>query len=67
MVVAQLVERLLLIPEIRIQIPTSAKFNLPIEHLSRKDENKEEEAGNGPYLKKLKRLTSNTLFNALHE
>ena len=56
-VVAQLVERSLLTPEIRSLnpnigkvLPTNCKLNV-------KDENKEKEAGNGPSLKKLSVLT----------
>ena len=49
--VAQLVERSLLTPEICGSNPNTSKFYLPIEHLKRKDKNKEKEAGNVPPLK----------------
>ena len=49
-VVAQLVERSLPTPEIRGSNPNIGKFYLPIGN--RKEENKEKEAGNGPFLKK---------------
>ena len=46
--VAQLVERSLPVPEIRSSNPkTSAKFYLPIVHFNRKDKNKEKETENG--------------------
>ena len=57
-VVAQLVERLLPIPEVRGSNPVIGN-NLYIEHLfiycqlCWKDENKEKEAGYGPFLKVL--------------
>ena len=51
-VVAQLVERSLPTPEIRGSNPNIGKLYLPIVHW--KDENKEKEAGNGPFLKKKK-------------
>ena len=55
--VAQLVERLLPIPEVRGSNPVIGKnlFKLNISLLSTlywKDENKEKEAGNGPLFKK---------------
>ena len=49
-VAAQLVERSLLIPEIRSLNPNTIKIYLPIVQLNRKDENKEKEAGNDPSL-----------------
>ena len=59
MVVAQLVERLLLIPEVRGLNPIIGKIYidhlftcLPSTVLYWKDENKYKEAGNGPHLKK---------------
>ena len=51
-VVAQLVELSLPTSEVCGSNPDISKFNLPIVHLNRKDENKEKEAGNGPSLKK---------------
>ena len=50
-VVAQLVERR---QRSAVQIPTSAKFYLPIVRINRKEENKEKEAGNGPSFYALK-------------
>ena len=47
-VVAQLVDRSLPIPEIRSSNPNFGKFYLPIVHLNGKDENKEKEVGIGP-------------------
>ena len=49
---AQLVERLLLTPEIRNSNPNIGKIYRPIVNLSGKDKNKEKEAGKGPSLKK---------------
>ena len=47
-VVAQLTERSLPIPEIRGSNPNFRKFYLPIVHLNGKDENREKEARIGP-------------------
>ena len=54
MVGAQLVERLLPIPEVRGSNPVIGKIVLNIVYcqLYWKDENKEKEAGNGPFFKK---------------
>ena len=52
--VAQLVERSVLTPEIRGSNPNIGKSYLPIVHLNRKDEIEEKEAGNGPSLKNIK-------------
>ncbi len=49
-VVAQLVEQSLPKPEIRGSNPNIGKLYLPI--VNRKDENKEKEAGNGPFKKR---------------
>ena len=51
-VVAQLVERSLPTPEIRGSNPNIGKLYLPIVHWNWKDENRENEAGNGPFKKK---------------
>ena len=51
-VVAQSVERLLPTPEIRGSNPYIGKLYLPIVHRNRKDENKENEARNGPFKKR---------------
>ena len=48
MVVAQLADRSLSIPEIHSSNPNFGKFYLPIVHLNGKDENKEKEVGIGP-------------------
>ena len=55
MVVAQLVEQLLLTPEVRGLNPVIGEILMNIVYcqLYRKDENKEKEAGNGPFYKKI--------------
>ena len=62
-VVAQLAERSHLTPEIRASIPDISNIlNLFIcQLLSRKDENKEEEAGNGPFKKVLLQIMSTSV------
>ena len=50
-VVAQLVERSLLTPEVRGLNPNIGKFYLPIVHLNRKDKNKEKRGQEWPSLK----------------
>ena len=63
-VVAQLVERLLPIPQVRGSNPVIGKklFKLNISLLLStvywRDENKEKEAGNGPFFKKYKKTIS---------
>ena len=60
-VVAQLVERLLPTPEVRDRIQSLAKFISCRLYLN--DDNKEKEAGNGPFFKKVIHNLTNIDFS----